>query len=107
MSYYSPEAQKAMENAALRDKLWWPRLKRTETRLVLFHALRNRRGQRRATRETMFGLGWKWEAKLSYFYTDLTPERLEVVLDAWTNRGGRLCLSVSKGVREYREEVLP
>ena len=106
MSYLSPEAQKARENAALRDRLWRPTLLRTSDKLILRHAVNNRRGQRKQTADRMLALpGWAWDGKKRWFWAELTPENLQAVLDAWT-RGAYRYVDLSKGVREYREQVL-
>lgn len=107
MSYHdlSPKARKAVEAGAARQREWWPRLQRTRDKLVLKHARRNRRGQRQSTAWVMTQeLGWSWDSKAGYFYTDLTADNLKAVLNAWSDYG-RLFLIVSDGVRQYQADL--
>jgi hypothetical protein len=106
MGYLSPQAQKARDDAIARDRLWRPTLLRTSDKLILRHAVNNRRGQRQETANTMLALpGWAWDGKKRRFWADLTPENLETVLDAW-KQGPYLYVNLSKGVHEYREQAL-
>ena len=83
------------------DMLWQPTLKRTPTKLVLYHAVKNGKVRRR-TAKIMADLGWQWDDKAGYFYTRLTPDELKKVLAAWTvNKGtnyAKVCLNLSSGV---------
>ena len=101
--YLSPEAEKARENAALRDRLWMPHLARTSDKLVLTHATNNARGQRQATAGRMQDLGWTWDDKKCRFFAELTTANLRQVLDVWTQYG-YIRIVLSDGVHEFMKE---
>ena len=85
----------------MRDMLWQPTLKRTPTKLVLYHAVKNGKVRRRVAK-TMADLGWQWDDKAGYFYASLSTDALRQVLDAYAVQvnADRICyaLNLSSGV---------
>ena len=106
MHTLSPEANKAVEDARIRDTHWRPTLSRTTTKLILTHAVNNRNGQRQEMARRMQDLGWSWDSQKCWFYAELSPQNLKAVLDAWTDGGARLLkINLSDGVRQYQKQL--
>ena len=91
----------------MRDMLWQPTLKRTATKLVLYHAVKNGKVRRR-TAKVMADLGWQWDDKAGYFYTNLSADALRQVLDAYVVQvnADRIyyALNLSSGVWKLLDE---
>jgi len=99
--HLSPEAEKAVLAGQSRALDWKPYLTiDLEGRLTLQHALRNRRGQRQATRRIMEEMGWAWDNQKAIFFAELTPDNLKTVLDTLSNEY-TLFVGLSRAVRSY------
>jgi len=106
--WLSPEAEKARREGWSRQKMWWPSLSLLPSgKMIVQHAMNNRRGQRQALVRLMQDkLGWTWNGQKGWFQIDQNPENLKALLDeVWCCTYYRVRLS--PGASEYIVQVKP
>jgi len=101
MTELSLEAQKAVEEANMRRRGWWPRLARTDSKLIV---LRPRRGGGRSFARFMAAVlpGFVFNGQKNWWEATLDRTVYELAVAANTTEYTReLQLHLSDGVREW------
>ena len=104
MTHLSPHAQKNVDRAATRERLWWPALDIEAGQLRYHHPVSGSEKDRRAAAARLIGSGWTWDGHpdARYFYRPFTEEALGTELKIHRVTPGRLDVfcRLSQAVRE-------
>jgi len=101
----SPRARKNQRAAAARARLWQPLASAHKGRLVIAHAINNRKNQQKTTARILLDLEFTWHGQPSRrrFEHDLTERNLHAAQVALFEAG--ITLTLGRTIEAWRREM--